>query len=40
LRKSASWKEGLFATVLALTANEAVRTGKRIALKPEMFELA
>lgn len=40
LRKSASWKEGLFATVLALKANEAVTTGKRMVLKPELFELA
>lgn len=39
LRKAASWKEGYFATVLALKANEALTNGKRIELKKEMFEL-
>ena len=40
LRNAASWKDGYSATLLALKANEAVTTGKRIGFKKEMFELA
>ena len=37
---AANYKDGYAATVLATMANEAVLSGKRIELKPEMFELA
>jgi predicted dehydrogenase len=37
---AAGYEEGFRATVLALKANEAVITGKRIELKPEFFELS
>jgi predicted dehydrogenase len=38
-RPAANYLEGYAATVLALKANEAIVTGKRIELKPEWFEL-
>jgi predicted dehydrogenase len=38
-RPAASYKDGYIATVIALTANEAAATGKRIEFKPEWFEL-
>lgn len=37
---AANYKDGYAATVLAIKANEAVITGKRIELKKELFELA
>ena len=37
---AANYKDGYAATVLAIKANEAVVTGKRVELKKEMFELA
>jgi predicted dehydrogenase len=40
LRPAATYREGFFATVLALMANEAINTNQRIELKPEWFELA
>lgn len=39
-RPAANWKDGYAATVLALKVNEAITTGKRIALKPEWFDPA
>jgi predicted dehydrogenase len=36
----AGYREGFEATVLALKANEAITTGRRVELKPEWFELA
>jgi predicted dehydrogenase len=38
-RPAASYQDGYAATVIALTANEAAATGKRIEFKPEWFEL-
>ncbi len=38
-RPAASAKDGLVATVIALKANEAVRTGQRVEFKPDWFEL-
>jgi len=37
---AAGFQDGFEATVLAVKANEAIQTGKRIELKPEWFELA
>ena len=39
LRNAANYRDGFAATALAIKANEAVLTGKRVELKPEMFEL-
>jgi len=39
-RPAAGYKEGLIATVIALKANEAVRTGRQIEFNREWFELS
>jgi predicted dehydrogenase len=39
-RASAGYLEGYQATVTAIKANESIMTGQRIALKPDMYELA
>ena len=38
-RPAATWREGLDATVIAIKANEAAVSGKRIEFKPEWFEV-
>ncbi len=38
-RPAAGWREGYQATVVAIKANEALMTARRIELKPEMYEL-
>ncbi len=40
LRPAAGYVEGLQATVAVIKANEALLTGRRVAIKPELFELA
>ncbi|MBI3877122.1 MAG: Gfo/Idh/MocA family oxidoreductase [Verrucomicrobia bacterium] len=40
LQPAAGWKEGFEATVLVIKANEAVATGKRIAISKELFDVA
>jgi len=37
---AATWKEGLEATVVAIKANEALMTGKRVSFAKELFQLA
>ena len=37
---AATWREGFEATVIALKANEAITERKRIAIPPELFEIA
>ena len=39
-RAAAGYHEGFQATALAIKANEAVMAGKRVELKPELYELS
>ena len=40
LQPAAGWREGLDATIVALKANEAIMSGKRIAFEKDWFEVA
>jgi predicted dehydrogenase len=40
LRPAAGYLEGFQATVTVIQANEAILTGRRVAIKPELYELA
>ena len=39
-RAAAGYLEGFLASVLAIKANEAILSGKRIELKPDLYELS